>query len=69
MEASKQIESKLLSVEDAAAYLGVAAYTLRGKLRKGEWKIPEVRMGGLIKFDQEDLDAFIASIKKVRGAE
>jgi excisionase family DNA binding protein len=69
MEASRQIEPKLFTTEEAAAYLGITAYTLRLKLRNGVWKIPVVRLGSLIKFDREDLDAFIASIKKVRGAE
>ena len=47
----------LLSVEDAAAYLQIAVWTLRHWV--SDRKIPFVRMGRLVRFRQQDLDAFI----------
>lgn len=52
-------EQGLLTLDEAAAFLGVAKITLRRWTRKGE--LPCVRIGkrGDRRFRQEDLDAYI----------
>jgi excisionase family DNA binding protein len=53
-------EQGLMTLDEAAAYLGVAKITLRRWTRKGE--LPCVRIGkrGDRRFRQEDLDAYIS---------
>ena len=48
----------LLSVEEAATYLGIAAWTLRHWV--SQRKISFVRLGRLVRFRQADLDAYIS---------
>ncbi len=48
----------LLSIPEAARYLGIAVWTLRHWV--SERKIPYVKMGSLVRFRQRDLDEFIA---------
>ena len=48
----------LLPIQEAAAYLGIAVWTLRHWV--SERKIPYVKMGSLVRFRQRDLDEFIA---------
>ncbi len=48
----------LLSVEEAAAYLHIAVWTLRHWV--SQHKVPFVRLGRLVRFRQADLDAYIA---------
>lgn len=50
--------SPLLSVEEAAAYLNIAVWTLRHWV--SDRKIPFVRLGRLVRFRQADLDAYIS---------
>ena len=47
----------LLSVEQAAEYLGVSAYTVRQWAR--ERRIPAIRLGRYWRFRQSSLDAWI----------
>ena len=54
---------RLISLQEAARYLGTTANTLRRKTKDNEWRIPEVVMSGRIKFDLRDLDEFIQSRK------
>ena len=51
-------QGPLLAVEDAAAYLQIAVWTLRHWV--SDRKIPFVRMGRLVRFRQQDLDAYIS---------
>ena len=51
-------EGPLLSVDEAATYLKIAAWTLRHWV--SQRKIPFVRLGRLVRFRQADLDAFIS---------
>lgn len=60
------VPKELFSLVETAQFLGVTVPTLRGKLRTGEWPIPEVRIGKLIKFAKVDLDHFIEANKKTR---
>ena len=50
-------ESKLLSREDAAAYLGISVRTL-DRLR-AEGKMSFVRLGGRVSYLPSDLDAYV----------
>ncbi len=52
---------RLLSVPEAASYLGVSVWTIRGLGWNGE--IPEVKIGRRKLFDREDLDRFIERSK------
>ena len=49
----------LWNYEDAAIYLGVAPSTIRVWCCKR--KVPFIKMGGKVKFRQEDLDDFLNS--------
>ncbi len=53
---------RLLSVEDASAYLGISRWTMRGLGWNGE--IPQVKIGRRVLFDREDLDAFVERSKR-----
>ncbi len=50
-------EKRLISVEDAAKYLGVQKSTMYSWASRR--KIPSVKMGRRLLFDQEDLDRMI----------
>ena len=53
---------RLLSVEDASAYLGISRWTMRGLGWNGE--IPQVKIGRRVLFDRRDLDAFVERSKR-----
>jgi len=55
-------EKRLISVEDAARYLGVQKSTVYSWAWRR--KIPSVKMGRRLLFDQEDLDRMIAAGKR-----
>lgn len=59
-------QKRLLTVEETACYLGVAAKSIRnglgGKAVK-PFPIKPVRVGGRVLFKREDLDAFIDDLK------
>jgi len=55
-------EERLISVEDAARYLGVQKNTIYSWARRR--KIPSVKMGRRLLFDQEDLDRMIEAGKR-----
>ncbi len=48
----------LLSVDEAASYLRIAPWTMRHWV--ADRKIAFVRLGRLVRFRRQDLDAFIA---------
>ena len=58
-------ESRLLSVVEAAAYLGVSAWHVRRLVWGGD--LPAVRMGRLVRLDRADLDKFIDEQKFRNG--
>ena len=58
MEPKKGVISPLLSVPEAAAYLGMSRDWVYENLKK---LIPHVKIGGALKFRREDLDRYIAS--------
>ncbi len=55
-------EKRLISVEDAARYLGVQKSTIYSWAWRR--KIPSVKMGRRLLFDQEDLDRMIEAGKR-----
>ena len=55
-------EKRLISVEDAARYLGVQKSTIYSWAWRR--KIPSVKMGRRLLFDREDLDQLIESGKR-----
>ena len=55
-------EKRLISVEDAAKYLGVQKSTIYSWASRR--KIPSVKMGRRLLFDQQDLDRMIEAGKR-----
>ncbi len=55
-------EKRLISVEDAARYLGVQKSTIYSWAWRR--KIPSVKMGRRLLFDREDLDRMIEAGKR-----
>ena len=56
---------RLLSLQDAAAFLAISYWTLRSLIWSGE--IPSVRVGRRILIDREDLETFIENNKLVES--
>jgi predicted DNA-binding transcriptional regulator AlpA len=64
-EKSSDISKRLLSVEETAEYLGLARQTLYNRTsRKSKKPFPvkPKRLGGAVKFDRQELEAYIASL-------
>lgn len=58
---------RLLDIKEVAAYTGLSVHTLYTMV--SQRRIPYVKMGRLTKFDQEEIDKWIAShAVKVRHA-
>ena len=55
----QKFESDLLTREQAAAYLGIAAQTLSIWKWAKRYDLPFVKIGRLVKYKRSDLDAFI----------
>ncbi len=58
MKSENGVISPLLSVAEAAIYLGMSKDWVYGQLKA---LIPHVKIGGALKFRREDLDRYIAS--------
>lgn len=58
MPPAAEIQSPLLSVQQAAAYLGMSNDWVYENLKK---LIPHVKIGGALRFRKEDIDRYIAS--------
>jgi len=58
MTVEARIESPLLSVPEAAAYLGMSKDWVYERLKT---LIPHVKIGGALRFRKEDVDRYIAS--------
>lgn len=54
---TSEISRRLLSVQEAAQYTGLSPHTLYAMV--SQRRIPFVKMGRLVKFDQRLLDAWI----------
>jgi excisionase family DNA binding protein len=57
---------RLLSVCDAAKWLGVSEWHVRRLLWRGE--LPFVRIGRIIRIDKLDLERFVDAEKSANGA-
>jgi hypothetical protein len=58
----KEIEPRMLSVDDAARYIGIAAKTIRNRIgpkSKIAFPVKPKRIGGRVLFDVKELDAYI----------
>ena len=66
MEATN-LETKLLSRNAAAAYLGLRPQTLAVWASTGRYDLPMVKIGRYAKYRKSDLDHFIES--NIQGAE
>ena len=58
MKSESRAASPLLSVAEAAAYLGMSKDWVYERLKA---LVPHVKIGGALKFRREDLDRYIAS--------
>ena len=50
--------NELLTVHEAAAYLGVAVQTLHNWRSSGRYRLPCLRVGRLVRYRRSDLDAW-----------
>lgn len=56
----KTTRLNLLTPKDAAKQLGTTAGTMNIWRSTGRWNLPYVKIGRLVRYKQEDIDAFIA---------
>ena len=59
------MEKRLLSVEEAAEYLGIATSTIYNRSRRNSenpFPVKPKRVGRRVKFDREELDAYVDSL-------
>ena len=57
---------KLYDVKDAAQMLAISPWTVRAYIREG--KLCPIRMGRLIRLDEQELERFVVSAKVVSKA-
>ena len=65
MKASFKHQKRLLSVEEAAQYLGISPRTIyngSGPRAKKRFPVKAKRVGKLVKFDIKDLDSYVESL-------
>lgn len=60
-----ELPPRLLSQQEAAAYLGISYWTLRDLTFRGE--VPHVKIGRRILVDRLDLDTYLDRIKIRQG--
>jgi excisionase family DNA binding protein len=58
--------SRLLSIPEAARFLGVSAWHVRRLVWRGD--LPAVRIGRLVRLDRDDLATFIDQQKCTNGS-
>ncbi len=66
MSASKTESSRMLTIQAAAAEMGISVDTVRRRLREGAFSA--VRCGGRTLIHRASLDAYIASLPAVGAA-
>ena len=57
-----EIKPRMLSVDDAARYIGIAAKTIRNRIgprAQTPFPVKPKRIGGRVLFDLKDLDAYL----------
>ena len=60
-----QLRQRLLNIEDAARYLGIASKTLRNRLgprAEHPFPVKPKRIGRRVLFDIKDLDAYVDAL-------
>jgi excisionase family DNA binding protein len=62
MEAVRQDEVKLLTIEDISTYLSIKPKTLYTKVESGE--IPHYRIGHLIRFRLDEINAWLEGCRR-----
>ncbi len=60
---------ELLTRQEAAEYLGVKPQTLSVWAVTGRYELPYVKVGRLVKYRREDLDAFLESRRVTHGGQ
>ena len=65
MKPPNVLAPRLLSQQEAAAYLGISYWTLRDLTLRGE--VPHVKIGRRILVDRLDLDAYLDRAKIRQG--
>jgi excisionase family DNA binding protein len=63
---SDTVRHRLLNIEQAADYLNASVRFVRDRRRDGH--IRAVKLGGLLRFDPNDLDAYIESCREPSDA-
>jgi excisionase family DNA binding protein len=58
---------KLLTVHDAARVLSISPWTVRAYIRAG--KLRPIRVGRLVRLDEQELDRFVCQAKESSVAE
>lgn len=66
MKTANNPGARLLTLKEAAVYLGVSVWTIRRLVWRGE--MPHVPVGKLVQLDRGDLDAWIDAKKTTFGA-
>lgn len=57
---------KLLTIEEAAEYMNVSPRFIRD--RRGDGKLRAVKLGGLLRFDPDDIDRYIDASRESGGS-
>ena len=52
---------KRLDYARAAKYLGISKGTLRNWISSGDYAVPHIRVGDLVRFEPEQLDAWLVA--------
>jgi excisionase family DNA binding protein len=65
MQTTEQLPARLLTVEQAAAYLGATLWCMRRIILRKE--VPVVQVGKRQNVAREDLDTWVAAHKRVKG--
>ena len=54
-----QMPERLMTIEEVAEFLQVKKNTIYKKIQRGQ--IPYIKMGGLLRFDPQQIEAFVRS--------
>jgi excisionase family DNA binding protein len=60
----ERIQPRVLSLKDAAKYLGMGEWKLRRLVWAGKLPFIQLKAGAALQFDVDDLNKFIAANKK-----
>ena len=60
-------EKRLLSVQEAAPYVGLSPQTIRNQISNGSIPFRYTKIGKLVRFDVKDLDDYINNLPRYGG--